>query len=518
MPYGSIDELPESVKGLPVGAKKIFMAAFNAAYDEYDGDEETCMKVAWAAVKKAYKKDENGKWVKKEGQKALSFEEIAQRVRAAWNEQFNHKPDIPGVYQDVGWVQDVFPDFCIVRIYDKGLYQYPYALGEMGVVEFGEPKEVEVEYKEKTLLDKVADLFERLLQKVTGKAPEPVPAPRAMSGKVTLIRDQKTGKRRWLGVPTSAFYPDREKEGLSQKALEEAVANLWRDDGLKTKTADPVYLDIWHVDPVIIGQADCVGMCGPFVVATGLEADNLDAKTFFDWMEGHPEEDIRMSILFDSDPAQQTAEGVYTGGVDLLRFTVAPAGVVANPVTAFLAVDAKVSGGDGMKMDKKARPFLAQVLGEERVQEIETELAESEQKALDAGYERKAKVEGEEATSTPAAETTPATETSPEPTPEEKKEEPPATEPEKKPEQPAEEKTTPPEQPITRAEFDALRLELQGIKKTMETGKTQEPAPADNPSPLRRHIVYPAGDPAQEKTAGAVNESGVPKESPLKKR
>ncbi|HPJ29850.1 MAG TPA: ChaB family protein [Methanothrix sp.] len=76
MPYESPDELPQSVRdNLPSHAQEIYMKAFNNAWDEYAnpedrrGDasrEETAHKVAWAAVKKVYEKDEDdGRWKKR---------------------------------------------------------------------------------------------------------------------------------------------------------------------------------------------------------------------------------------------------------------------------------------------------------------------------------------------------------------------------------------------------------------------------------------------------------------------
>jgi cation transport regulator len=76
MPYSSLEELPDSVRdNLPNHAQEIYMKAFNNAWDEYAdpeerrGDasrEETSHKVAWAAVKNVYKKDEeSGEWKKK---------------------------------------------------------------------------------------------------------------------------------------------------------------------------------------------------------------------------------------------------------------------------------------------------------------------------------------------------------------------------------------------------------------------------------------------------------------------
>lgn len=73
MPYGKINELPDSVQNvLPAHAQAIYKEAFNSAYDQYDkpeeryGDasrEEVAHKVAWNAVKKKkYEKGEDGNW------------------------------------------------------------------------------------------------------------------------------------------------------------------------------------------------------------------------------------------------------------------------------------------------------------------------------------------------------------------------------------------------------------------------------------------------------------------------
>lgn len=65
MPYSKITELPASVKeALPVGAQRIFMAAFNSA--SRDGKSETsAFKIAWSAVKVKYRRT-GDKWVKKQ--------------------------------------------------------------------------------------------------------------------------------------------------------------------------------------------------------------------------------------------------------------------------------------------------------------------------------------------------------------------------------------------------------------------------------------------------------------------
>ena len=79
MPYKKVSDLPDSVKkNLPKHAREIYLEAYNSAWDQYDepqerrggaSREETAHKVAWAAVKKKYEKDEKaGRWKpKKEG-------------------------------------------------------------------------------------------------------------------------------------------------------------------------------------------------------------------------------------------------------------------------------------------------------------------------------------------------------------------------------------------------------------------------------------------------------------------
>ena len=68
MPYADISDLPDSVRGhLPVHAQEIYLAAFNAAWEEYAeraDREAVAHRVAWAAVKKRYEKA-GKEWVRK---------------------------------------------------------------------------------------------------------------------------------------------------------------------------------------------------------------------------------------------------------------------------------------------------------------------------------------------------------------------------------------------------------------------------------------------------------------------
>lgn len=65
MPYAQVMDLPENIiKVLPMEAMRIFMAAFNSAYEE-ENDDSAAMRAAWAAVRQAgFKKGPDGMWSK----------------------------------------------------------------------------------------------------------------------------------------------------------------------------------------------------------------------------------------------------------------------------------------------------------------------------------------------------------------------------------------------------------------------------------------------------------------------
>jgi cation transport regulator len=60
MPYRSIEDLPDSVRlHLPPHAREIYVAAFNNAWRQHEGDpdgEAAVHRIAWAAVKRRYHK------------------------------------------------------------------------------------------------------------------------------------------------------------------------------------------------------------------------------------------------------------------------------------------------------------------------------------------------------------------------------------------------------------------------------------------------------------------------------
>ncbi|MBL6936994.1 MAG: ChaB family protein [Alphaproteobacteria bacterium] len=60
MPYRTNDDLPPAVQRLPEHAQDIFREAFNHAWERYGqrrDPEQVAFRVAWAAIKKQYRKE-----------------------------------------------------------------------------------------------------------------------------------------------------------------------------------------------------------------------------------------------------------------------------------------------------------------------------------------------------------------------------------------------------------------------------------------------------------------------------
>jgi cation transport regulator len=68
MPYANISDLPKNVRdSLPEHAQTIYMKAYNSAAEANpDYDEERLAKIAWSAIKKTYRKNDTGEWVRAE--------------------------------------------------------------------------------------------------------------------------------------------------------------------------------------------------------------------------------------------------------------------------------------------------------------------------------------------------------------------------------------------------------------------------------------------------------------------
>ncbi len=66
MPYAATSDLPPAVRRLPPHAQEIFLSAFNSAWQSHVGrgpheQEEIAFRIAWAAVKKRYRKQDDNR-------------------------------------------------------------------------------------------------------------------------------------------------------------------------------------------------------------------------------------------------------------------------------------------------------------------------------------------------------------------------------------------------------------------------------------------------------------------------
>jgi cation transport regulator len=77
MYYRSNHDLPDNIeKNLPEHAQTVYRVAFNRAWNEYKNPskrrkEETAHRVAWAAVKEQYEKQDD-RWVAKEEEHVIT--------------------------------------------------------------------------------------------------------------------------------------------------------------------------------------------------------------------------------------------------------------------------------------------------------------------------------------------------------------------------------------------------------------------------------------------------------------
>lgn len=79
MPRGTKIDLPDTLERSPKHAQEIYRETLKSAHETYDGDEERAHRVAYAALKRQYKKS-GDRWVKK-GLMDSTREELYQRAR-----------------------------------------------------------------------------------------------------------------------------------------------------------------------------------------------------------------------------------------------------------------------------------------------------------------------------------------------------------------------------------------------------------------------------------------------------
>lgn len=79
--FDTNEELPENVKVLPQEGQTIWRKSFNSALEQ-GNSETTAIKIAWSAVKKVFKKNDDGEWVKKKNSKIETIDDLPEDIKS----------------------------------------------------------------------------------------------------------------------------------------------------------------------------------------------------------------------------------------------------------------------------------------------------------------------------------------------------------------------------------------------------------------------------------------------------
>lgn len=352
MPW-TVDNPPDVAQNWTAEEQRKCVAAANATLADGGSDEEAIFACIAAAGR-----SEEEKQMALFDRKEESLDAQANAVRNAWYETTQGaivmEPPISS-----GYVMDVFEDYVIVSR-DGSLYKILYSKDEDGFT-FGDPIEVEIQYTE---------------------------------AKVGLsFHKQADGRLRWVAWATNNFRDnDIPREIISSKAHRDYVARA-------DKAGQYPELWLWHTPGSRIGQADFLDYSDGFVIGSGLFDKGLE-----DVAERLSEaDDLTMSHGFKK-LGYDEKEHVITS-YEMVEMSILPKGPEANPWTAF----AVATKEESVISDDK-RPWLVEMLGEDRVKAIEEGTLTLQKAALDAGVEYK---EVETAVGDPASATEPTSEAEP---------------------------------------------------------------------------------------------------------
>ncbi len=140
MPYTAATA-PDAIKALPKGARDIWIAAYNAAYETYKdrtNREALAHQTAWAAVKAKYRQNADGDWVAKESD-SMTVEETRQILNAALAEKFGADANRMGP-----WIRD-FDTRHVFYEHDGQTWKAAFTLNEEETeAQIGEPEKVAI--------------------------------------------------------------------------------------------------------------------------------------------------------------------------------------------------------------------------------------------------------------------------------------------------------------------------------------------------------------------------------------
>ena len=228
MPYKSISELPPPVKdNLPTHAEEIYMAAYNSAWEQHGKEpnaEITCNKIAWDAVKRAYKKNAEGQWVAKESKEATMVTKLSDKnksnlLQSALMSEYKIGQSAP-IPKNLT-IDEVFADKVVYDV-DGQLYETGYELDDEGKATFADPKKV-LSTKVYKTMESLRSTYSELVQE---------------AGKRNAVKDAARLKQ-VMSLIQELLDSEEPDEAEVKKATKEADKTLkWLKEQAATKTED----------------------------------------------------------------------------------------------------------------------------------------------------------------------------------------------------------------------------------------------------------------------------------------
>lgn len=284
MPYTK-DNYPDAIKDLPEHAREIWIAAYNSAYEQYEGDEAKVSATAWAAVKTKYEKNEKGDWVMKKSEHAeMAVFRTGTHMDSRGNTRTWTEADLDG----------------IVSKYRPSEHEAPVVIGHpennspaWGWVE-GLRREGDILYAK--LKDLVPEFTEMLRKKMFKKR------------SISLYPDGTLRHIGFLGAmpPAVKGLPDyafREEEAAEIEFQEETHIYIVRDffrrmrefliERFGAETADRV-VSPYDIDELAIKPEPATG--GPAYNKKGKEDIMTFWEKVFSWFKGAPPSDFKESL------------------------------------------------------------------------------------------------------------------------------------------------------------------------------------------------------------------------------
>ncbi len=183
MPYKTIAELPDSTNNLPKPAKEMYMAVFNKAFPDAE-NEGVAHGIAWAAVKRKYRKTEQGHWVAKEANvkvnEAMSDNDKRQLLQAAVTDSLAIGNTMDGPY-----IRDIYPDHLVYEVKGK-MFDIAYVIDQKGKVVFGQAERVTPHTVYNPVIESVEAKIDQLT-KLTSEREDAVEAKEAINELLELL-------------------------------------------------------------------------------------------------------------------------------------------------------------------------------------------------------------------------------------------------------------------------------------------------------------------------------------------